>query len=233
MKYMGIVLFSVGAAVAYGLLQDQVTAHLCVDYFTIGHMIVLGITDPTLVGVEWGIIATWWVGLGFGVLAGCLARLGPWPRLSACNVVIPTLVLMGCVGVAAVVAGVIGHVAALHGWVSLPEPLATSVPAAQHVAFLTDLWAHGMAYAAGFGGFFVLCIWIWRTRRALAQAHRVGRRAPAEESGPRRTGGSGNDGDHGQSRLLTLLRVLQVMGGASLLVGVLYNVSFILSFVFV
>ena len=37
MEYVKIVAFCVAAAIAYGILHDQVTAHLCVEYFTIAH----------------------------------------------------------------------------------------------------------------------------------------------------------------------------------------------------
>jgi hypothetical protein len=33
---MRILLLSVAAAVLYGILQDQVTARICVEYFTVG-----------------------------------------------------------------------------------------------------------------------------------------------------------------------------------------------------
>jgi len=32
-----IILVFIGAAVAFGLVHDQITAHICVEYFTIAH----------------------------------------------------------------------------------------------------------------------------------------------------------------------------------------------------
>ncbi len=75
--FVRIVVFSIACAVLYGLVQDQITAHLCVEYFTVGHVSLLGLRDPTLLGLVWGVIATWWVGLLLGVPLGVLCRLGP------------------------------------------------------------------------------------------------------------------------------------------------------------
>jgi len=37
MQAIAIVALCIGSAVAYGILHDQVTARVCVEYFTIGH----------------------------------------------------------------------------------------------------------------------------------------------------------------------------------------------------
>jgi hypothetical protein len=36
-EFVAIVLISVGMAVAYGIVHDQITARVCVEYFTIEH----------------------------------------------------------------------------------------------------------------------------------------------------------------------------------------------------
>ena len=49
MQAVLIFLLSIAAAVTYGIVHDQVTARVCVEYFTIGHPSILGGTqDPTL-----------------------------------------------------------------------------------------------------------------------------------------------------------------------------------------
>ncbi len=63
MEFAKIVLFSVGCAICYGILHDQVTAHVCVEYFTVGHVSLVSTTDPTVLAFVWGVVATWWVGL--------------------------------------------------------------------------------------------------------------------------------------------------------------------------
>jgi hypothetical protein len=42
MQLCAIVLLCVLAAVVYGVLHDQVTARICVEYFTIGHLPIFG-----------------------------------------------------------------------------------------------------------------------------------------------------------------------------------------------
>src|SRR5881275_3656828 len=80
MESAKILILSVAAAIAYGIVHDQVTAHLCVEYFTIGHPPVFGTTSPVLLAVGWGIIATWWVGLLLGVVLAVAAQAGSRPR---------------------------------------------------------------------------------------------------------------------------------------------------------
>ena len=66
MQSLVIVLMCVIAAVSYGIAHDQVTARVCVEYFTVGHPTMFDTDDPTRLGLGWGIIATWWVGLLLG-----------------------------------------------------------------------------------------------------------------------------------------------------------------------
>ena len=58
MRGVGIVALCVLAAVTYGVAHDQVTARVCVEYFTVGHEPIFGTDDPTLLGLGWGILAT-------------------------------------------------------------------------------------------------------------------------------------------------------------------------------
>jgi hypothetical protein len=162
MRFTAIVLLCVVAAVAYGVIHDQVTARICVEYFTIGHPPVFGTDDPTLLGLGWGVIATWWVGVMLGVPLAFAARAGSWPKVSAAELVRPIAVMLAVVGALAVLSGTMGHVAASRGWVQLVEPFASRVPAERHVAFITDLWAHLASYAGGFVGGIVLCVRVVR-----------------------------------------------------------------------
>jgi hypothetical protein len=58
METVKIVLLCIGSAVLFGIVHDQVTARLCVEYFTIGHPKVFGTESPTLLAFGWGVIAT-------------------------------------------------------------------------------------------------------------------------------------------------------------------------------
>jgi hypothetical protein len=172
-RFAAIILLCIVSAVVYGVVHDQITARICVEYFTIGHPPVFGTDDPTLLGLGWGVIATWWVGLILGVPLALYSRLGSWPKLTAGRLVRPVATMLAVVGVLAAVAGIVGHVAATRGSVWLVEPLASSVPADRHVAFLTDLWAHLASYLGGFLGGIVLCVYVL-VRRARSAVPATG-----------------------------------------------------------
>jgi len=168
MQFVLILGLSIISCVIYGIAHDQVTARICVEYFTIGHPPVFNTTSPSLLGIGWGIIATWWVGLILGIPLAIASRAGKWPRRDAASLVRPIAVLMLACGVCAFAAGVIGHYLAAGGKVWLLEPLASRVPQDRHVAFLTDLWAHCAGYFAGFAGGIILVVVIL-TGRARAK----------------------------------------------------------------
>lgn len=221
-----IVLLGVGAAVTYGILQDQVTAHVCVEYFTIGHIDFFNLGNPTLIAFEWGLIATWWAGLLLGVPIALIARVGKRrPRLSARDLLRPTLLLQGCVGLVALVSGITGYVAAKVGAVYLTQPLAAAVPQAKHAAFLADLWAHDAAYAAGALGGVTLGLWAWRRRGVLQRTQRDrGHQDNALVSPTRRaTIHADSVLDHDRQWWeIVILRVLLIIGGLSLGLGVVF-----------
>ena len=148
MPFLRITLAVTGLAILYGILHDQVTARVCVEYFTIGHPKVIESEDPTLLALTWGVLATWWVGLPLGLMLGLAARVGPEPRLDLRQLIRP--LLLGFLGVAivATVAGFAGWNAAEAGEARLPTAMAERVPPDKHVAFHADWWAHLAAYAA-------------------------------------------------------------------------------------
>jgi hypothetical protein len=166
MESLKIILLSIAAAVAYGILHDQVTARICVEYFTIGHAPIFGTEDPTLLGIGWGILATWWVGLFLGAPLAVVARAGKRPKRVAASLVRPIVLLMFVSAGGAVVAGLLGWVLTSRGVVHLVGPMADSVPADRHVAFLVDGFAHTASYGFGFVGGLILMALVWRTRLA-------------------------------------------------------------------
>jgi hypothetical protein len=166
MQFLAIIALCVVAAVGYGIIHDQLTARVCVEYFTIGHAPIFGTDDPTLLGLGWGVLATWWVGVMLGTPLAIVARAGRWPKRTAASLVRPLLVLMAASAVCALVVGLIGAALARAGIVVLLEPMASRVPQEQHVAFLADLWAHNASYTVGFIGGGIVMFQVWFARRS-------------------------------------------------------------------
>jgi len=165
MQSIATVLMCVLAAVAYGIAHDQVTARVCVEYFTVGHPPVFETDDPTLLGLGWGVIATWWVGLLLGIPLAIVARAGSRPRRTVGSLVRPVAWLMVVTAACALVAGFIGWLLARSGVVFLVGPIANELPPERHTPFLADLWARSASYLVGFAGGFVVLVRVWRGRR--------------------------------------------------------------------
>jgi hypothetical protein len=166
MRSVAIVLLCIASAVFYGVLHDQVTARVCIEYFTIGHPPVFPTESPTLLGLGWGIIATWWAGLLLGVPLAA-ARAGGRPKRGVRSLARPIAALLAVMGTCAALAGVMGYALGRSGAVYLLEPLASGVPVGRHARFLADLWAHSASYLVGFLGGILVIVRVWRSRRHL------------------------------------------------------------------
>ena len=164
MPALRIILMSIAAAVIYGVLHDQITARICVEYFTIGHPPVFGTADPTLLALGWGVIATWWAGLLIGVPLAIAARAGTRPKRTVGTLVQPVVKLLLFMAVCACLAGIVGWVLARNGAVFLVGSIADQVPKDRHVPYLADLWAHSASYLSGFVGGVILVVHVWRSR---------------------------------------------------------------------
>jgi hypothetical protein len=170
LESLKILILCVGSAVLYGILHDQVTARVCVEYFTVGHPPIFNTESPTLLALGWGVIATWWVGVMLAIPGILVSRVGRWPKVTAAELVRPIAVLLVTMAVASTLAGFAGYYLAITARVWLVDRLAEQMHHSKHAYFLADGFAHGAAYAVGFLGGIVLCGWILfhRRNRALA-----------------------------------------------------------------
>ena len=116
--------------------------------------------DPTLLGLGWGVIATWWVGVLLGVPLAAACRLGRWPKREPRTLWRPLIRLSAFSFTIAAIAGLVGWVAASNGWVFLVGSISDRVPADRHVPFLIDLWAHSASYLVGFVGGIVVIVMV-------------------------------------------------------------------------
>ena len=171
MNAVRIVILSVLAAIAYGVIHDQITARICVEYFTIGHPPILHTHSPTLLGIIWGIRATWWAGLFIGVPLAMIAQSGRLRRkIGWFELIKPVAVLLAIMAIVAFCAGAVAYRQADRGIISLQGELSDKVPFEAQTRFIAVMAAHLASYAAGFVGGLVLCgyVWVrrWRTRQA-------------------------------------------------------------------
>jgi hypothetical protein len=157
-----IVCMCILAAVVFGIVHDQVTARICVEYFTVFHPPVFTTTSPTLLGLGWGVIATWWAGAIIGLLLLIAARFGSRPALNARDLFPSIAMLMAFMAICAAVFGIIGYL-----WAPLPVYLADMVPQAIHRRLLADWWAHSASYGSGFLGGLVLSVATWFRRQRI------------------------------------------------------------------
>jgi hypothetical protein len=171
MESVKILLMCVGAAVIYGIAQDQITVRICVEYFTIGHSAITTASDPTTLAFAYGTAATWWFGLLLGVPLVVIVRAGSRPKLPARDLIRPIGVLIMFVGLSAVVGGIVGYGMGIARLESLPGDLAWRVPRDKHASFLADAYAHFMAYAVGLVGGVGLWVWAFKRRsKAFVEA---------------------------------------------------------------
>lgn len=166
MQATRIILLCVAAAVLYGIAHDNITARLCLEYFTVGHRRAFASDSPTLHAFYWGVVATWWVGLPLGVVVACGARLGSRPPVDARAIVRPLGTTLVAIALVALLAGVASYVFTGRGPqpFRLPGPLFEQVAITKHRAFATCWATHVASYYAGALFGLVLAIRVFRMR---------------------------------------------------------------------
>lgn len=182
MHILRIVAVALLATVLYGILLDQVTARICVEYFTIGHVRLIDSESPAVLALFWGVVATWWAGLPFGIGLALASRLGRRPKLVWQQLLKPIGILMGCMFLFAFLAGLTGYFLAESGSVRLVGRIATRLATEKHVPFITDLWAHCASYLGGVLGGISLWFITWFTLRKPLAGNLPGE-APLASSG--------------------------------------------------
>lgn len=182
MQFAAIVLLSVGAAVLYGIARDMVVARVCIEYFTIAHPPIFRTTSPTLLGLGWGILSTWWAGLCLGVLLACAARVGNRPQLRAAFFIRPAGALLLLVACIASVAGFAAFSAATLAEIELWAPMYWLIPLERQPRFFAAICAQFASGASGLAGGLALIVWTWRVR-SRADVERASSVAPCEGNG--------------------------------------------------
>ena len=166
MEFAKIVTLGLFAAIVYGVIHDQATARVCLEYFTIGHPALIRTTSPTLLALAWGFVGTWWVGLALGVIVAMAARHGGRPQLSAAQVRPYILGLMVAVGALASMSGLLAYLLATRGAIALSKDWSDLLPDGAQIPFLVDVWTHSASYLFGILGGAVAAVLIYRRRTA-------------------------------------------------------------------
>ncbi|HZQ92152.1 MAG TPA: hypothetical protein VFA60_10205 [Terriglobales bacterium] len=175
LAWLWIVALGAGAAMAYGIIQDQVAVRVSGEYFTIGHVPLFDTTSPTLLALGWGVADTWWLALPFGVLLAAAARAGARRALGAGELLRPVGLLFAMIALAAALAGALGYVLARNGVLDVPQDFVDLLPAERQQLFMADWWAHNASCAVGVLGGIVLCLRLYRerARKAVLSARRA------------------------------------------------------------
>ncbi len=163
MESLKIIGLSILAGAIYGIIHDQVTARVCLEYFTVFHPDVFHTRSPTLLALGWGVLATWWVSLFLGLMLAIAAQAGSRPTVSAFELLPKLVKLLAIMAVCALAAGIAGYFLQGLGM----EYYATNIPKQIRHSFYVDLWAHNMSYLSGFVGGIMLSILVWRSRGKL------------------------------------------------------------------
>jgi hypothetical protein len=163
-----IIALCVAASIAYGVIHDQITARICVEYFSKTHPHLINSESPTLLALAWGVVATWWVGLGLGFLIALAARAGRWPPLDARDLVTPVLILLATMATFATLAGFAGYHLSADARIVIPEGVTAVVPRDRLHRWMGVWYAHNASYDIGFVGGVVVAVLTLMTRRRRA-----------------------------------------------------------------
>ncbi len=165
MEHVKIVGLGVVASAAYGIAHDMITAHLCIEYFTRDHPMLVPTESPVLLAVVWGVAATWWMGAFLGLLLAAAARWGRYKPLTARELLPSVVRLFVFVGVCAFVAGALGywisHLGGFHRYHFNPE-WATADKTPRYWAVAA---AHTTSYVVGAISGVGLAIKTWLQRK--------------------------------------------------------------------
>ncbi len=159
-----VILLSIIAACGYGVVHDQITARLCIEYFTVAHPPLFHTTSPTLLALCWGIAATAAIGAGFGIVLALVSQSGSPPPYPVSRLFQNILLLLSVMALSAFIAAVAGYQLSQRGFLSDPAGLMEAIPAHQHHRFRAVWFAHIASYLVGLGGATVLCLRVWRQR---------------------------------------------------------------------
>jgi hypothetical protein len=164
MQKAKIILFCTAAAVAYGIVHDQVTVRLCVEYFTIAHPPLFHATSPAVLGLCWGIAATCGVGALLGVVLAEVSQSAGLPPTPIRHIFRPIGGLLAIMAISASLAGLLGFELSRRSIIAIPAAFKDLIPASRHDRFMAVWFAHAASYLVGLAGGLAVIGRLWRAR---------------------------------------------------------------------
>ena len=161
-----IVGLTIVASVAYGIVHDLITVRICLEYFTVSHPDIFHTTNPTLLALGWGVVATWWMGAIFGSLIAAAARCTPAPKLTWRDALRPICLLLTTMAMCAFLAGLVGSRLTSYTPV-LGPPGPEDIPAG---TFYSVLFAHNASYDVGGLGAIAVAMYLIVRRMSLQKS---------------------------------------------------------------
>ena len=159
-----IILLATFAAIAYGILHDQITAGLCVEYFTIGHPPLFHTTSPTVLGICWGMAATFGLGALLGLILALVSQSEGMPPVPIRRLFNSIVALLAVMAISASLAGVIGFALSRRSIICVPAAFAELIPRSRQDRFMTVWFVHWASYLVGLIGASFIIVRIWRAR---------------------------------------------------------------------
>lgn len=96
---------SITGAILFGIVHDLISIRISPAYYTIYHPELIASRNLNLIALSWGVVATWWIGLGAGVFLGLVATAGRLPINSPRDIRRAVTFIVASTAFSAIVAG--------------------------------------------------------------------------------------------------------------------------------
>lgn len=147
-----LIFFMCAVAMAiYGLVLDQITAHLFPDSLSRELIPLPSPSDSALLALFSGALTTWWIGFPLGgglTVACCLRPIQTSPQA----LLAPIARLAGLMGCCAALSGAGGYIALRTGWLVLPDDVGQFVPMESRASFAAVSFSQLASFGCGFLG---------------------------------------------------------------------------------
>lgn len=164
MKKAQVVIFSLLAAWVYGIVHDQITVRLAIEYFSVAHPPIFRTTNPTLLGFCWAIAATSGIGIALGSILALVSQSDGAAPVPLSEIRRSLLRLIGMMACASLLAGAVGFYLSRLQMISIASKFDDLIPIHKHDRFVAVWFMHLASYIAGFGGGALLCYRVWKER---------------------------------------------------------------------